>query len=77
MSKPLHFFVKYPTYVNRLYNYCLVVLLTVVTPNPPQQKLEKADVGVYLIEENKFTFNYVIVGQKASARFKISNTRMV
>ena len=33
--------------------------------------------GVYGHEEKKFIFNNVIVGRKAKARFKISNTNKV
>ncbi|KAL5255873.1 hypothetical protein ACHWQZ_G011188 [Mnemiopsis leidyi] len=43
----------------------------------PNYKPDKADVGVYMIEENKFVYSYVVVGQKACARFKILNSRMV
>jgi hypothetical protein len=35
------------------------------------------DGGIYAEDENKFIFNNVIIGRKAKARFKISNTNKV
>ena len=41
------------------------------------QGKEAGDIGVYVEAENRFLFNYVIVGQTAVARFKITNNKMV
>ena len=33
--------------------------------------------GIYFVEDNKFLFTSIIVGRKATARFKISNINKV